>query len=487
MLTGAVPAAFDTAPRPYPVRRAPVNERSPIPRFRFEAGTLVLENVPPAHIPDGFVFDERIRRWRGEALRYHDLVLGLHRARIPYEDRARAYEPLGRPHRSARSPRPYQREAVEAWWRAGRRGVVVLPTGAGKSYVAELCIARADRSTLVIAPTIDLIGQWHDALRRAFGAPIGVLGGGQHELQIITVATYDSAWIHMERYGDRFGLVVFDEVHHLPGPSVRAAAEHCIAPFRLGLTATPERPDGEHSALGELVGPIVYRREITELAGDFLADYTTELLEVELLPEERERYDRCRATYRAFVESHGIRMGRGGWQRFLQVASRSEEGRRAFRAWRESRAILQQAAGKLELLEELLARHAGRRTLIFTHDNATVYRISRRLLLPSLTHETPGAERRALLAAFRDGTLPVLVTSRVLNEGVDLPSAEVAIVLSGTGTVREHVQRLGRILRKSPGKTAILYEIVVAGSSETYISQRRRDHVAYGGASLEHP
>ena len=130
-------------------------------------------------------------------------------------------------------------------------------------------------------------------------------------------------------------------------------------------------------------------------------------------------------------------------------------------------------------VEELLRRHRDGRVILFTNDNATVYDISRRLLLPAITHQTDAKERRALLAAFSDGTLPVLVTSRVLNEGVDIPAADVAVVLSGTGTVREHVQRLGRILRPSEGKQAILYELVVEGTSEEVTSARRRDHVAY--------
>jgi superfamily II DNA or RNA helicase len=84
-----------------------------------------------------------------------------------------------------------------------------------------------------------------------------------------------------------------------------------------------------------------------------------------------------------------------------------------------------------------------------------------------------------LLESFASGALPVLVTSRVLNEGVDLPSAEIAVVLSGTGTVREHVQRLGRILRPSPGKKAVLYELVAEDTAEEYTSKRRRRHDAY--------
>jgi superfamily II DNA or RNA helicase len=332
----------------------------------------------------------------------------------------------------------------------------------------------------VVAPTLDLVGQWYAGLRRAFGDPVGIVGGGVHEVHPITVTTYDSAWLHMHRYGARFGLVVFDEVHHLPGESYAQAAEHAIAPFRLGLTATPERPDGRHAWVDELVGPVVFRREITDLAGEFLADYRTECLYVHLSDDDRRAYDAATATWRGFVDGRGIALGAsGGWQRFLRESARSTEGRGAFRAWRESRRLLDGAPAKLRLLEDLLAEHVGNRVIVFTNDNATVYEIARRFLVPAITHETNVRERRKLLDAFADGSLPVLVTSRVLNEGVDLPAADVAIVLSGTGTVREHVQRLGRILRPLEGKQAVLYELVVADTQEERTSERRRRHVAY--------
>lgn len=447
---------------------------------RFDRGTLLLEHFPPSELPEGFVHDPRVGLPRGRARHYHDVLLDLHRRRVPYEDRARRYNRLDRPWRDAREPRDYQREAVEAWRAAGRRGVVVLPTGAGKSFVAGLCIRDADRSVLVVAPTLDLVGQWADQLERAFGGPVGVLGGGSHEVHDITVATYDSAWMHVGRYGDRFGLLVFDEVHHLPGPTFAQAADGCIAPFRLGLTATLERPDGEHVQIERLVGPVVYRREIRELAGDFLAEYRTECIQVQLSDDDRRAYDRAWGVYRGFVESRGLSLGGpGGWQRFLREAARSREGRVALRSWREARRILQGAEAKLRVLEELLWRHRQGRVLVFTNDNATVYEISRRFLLPAITHQTALNERRALLAGFADGSLPALVTSRVLNEGVDIPSADVAIVLSGTATVREHVQRLGRILRRREGKQAVLYELVVAESAEERTSARRRDHDAY--------
>lgn len=456
--------------------------KPPVERIlRWDRGTLLLDGWPADEAPPGFVWDPRVRMPRAPASRYHDVALDLHRRRVPFRDEARGYATLAREHLSGRDPRPYQREALEAWRAAGRRGVVVLPTGAGKSFLAELCIADAARSTLVVAPTLDLVGQWYDQLRRAFGDPVGILGGGHHEVCDITVSTYDSAWLHVEKYGHRFGLLVFDEVHHLPGESYALAAEQSIAPFRLGLTATLERPDGFHDRIGTLVGPVVYRREITDLAGEFLSEYRTEVLQVHLSADDRDAYERARATFRGFVEEQGLRLGgAGGWQQFLRVAGRSKAGRAAFKAWRDSRRLLEGAPAKLRLLEELLRRHARSRVIVFTNDNATVYEVSRRFLVPAITHRTDIKERRALLAAFSAGEIGVLVTSRVLNEGVDLPAADVAIVMSGTQTVREHVQRLGRILRKQDGKQAVLYELVVAESTEERVSERRRAHAAWG-------
>src|SRR5262249_29854842 len=121
------------------------------------------------------------------------------------------------------------------------------------------------------------------------------------------------------------------------------------------------------------------------------------------------------------------------------------------------------------------------RILIFTHDNATVYKIAREFLVPVITHQTKTKERRDVLMAFNSGEYPIVATSKVLNEGVNVPEANVAVILSGSASVREHVQRLGRILRKSGDKEAVLYEVVTRGTVEEFTSNRRRQHSAYGG------
>jgi superfamily II DNA or RNA helicase len=447
----------------------------------FASGTLELRSWPEGlALPPGCAWDERTRCHRAPGAAYADVIRALVASKTPYEDSARRYSELGSGARVHRTARYYQTEALAAWNAQRGRGVVVLPTGAGKSHVALLAIDAKQRSTLVVAPTLDLVRQWFDLLGATFGGPIGLVGGGEHDVQPLTVTTYDSAFLHMEHLGGRFGMIVFDECHHLPSAAYALAARSCIAPFRLGLTATPERADGRDADLDALIGPVVYRKDIVELSGDFLAEYEVERVSIELTPEERDEHDAERATYRDFLKSRSIRMSQpGAWGQFIMLASQSAEGRRALAAYRRQRELAFAPSAKLEYLEHLVHLHRADRSILFTQDNATAYAIARRFLVPVITHQTKVRERSAILAGISDGTYRAVATSKVLNEGVDVPDANVAVILSGSGSVREHVQRLGRILRKREGKRAVLYELVTEDTTETYTSERRREHSAY--------
>ena len=451
--------------------------------LRFADGTLLLEGLGDhlALVGDLCVFDSRVGCHRAKASAYEAILRKLHGA-VPYKDEAKGYKSLELAEKLPLPVRPYQQAAIDGWIAAKKRGVVVLPTGAGKSYVALKCILAAARSTLVLAPTIDLVAQWAGDLEKRLGVPIGRYGGGDKQLEDITVSTYDSGVLLMPWYGNRFGLLICDECHHLPAPATATAAEACIAPFRLGLTATPERTDGGHDRLAALLGPEVHRTGITELEGRFLANYQVEVIEVALDPDEQASYQVNRQEYLAFARAAGVNFSRAdGWQQFISAASRDSRGRAAMRAYREQKRLSRSGRGKLRAVWDLLREHAGERTIIFTEDNDTAYEIGRQFVLPVLTHHTKGPERTAMLDNFRSGVWPVLATSKVLNEGVDVPEAAVGIIVSGSGSVREHVQRLGRILRPSKDKVAVLYEILSAGTAEAYTSERRRAHAAFDG------
>ncbi len=389
-------------------------------------------------------------------------------------------------------PRGYQVEALEAWKNEGGQGVVVLPTGAGKTFVAAMAIAELKVSTLVIVPTIDLLQQWQTALAAFYGLKdktrIGVFGGGKQEIKPLTIITYDSAIIHSHHL-NQFAMLVFDEAHHLPAESYRTAAEGAYAPYRLGLSATPERADNLHLHLDHLIGAEVYRRlpaELTRLK--FLAPYREEKIMVELTAEERTEYDKLMETYRKYINK--ARFAGGGYSRFMTAdrlyqdmiyrSGRDPMARAALLAHQKARQLSLNAEAKLAELAQLLEKHREDKIIIFSEFNPVVEEVNRRFFIPSITYKTRADERKIILDRFRSGQYTKLVSGRVLNEGVDVPDANVAIVISGNATSREYIQRLGRVLRpkaKEAKQSAVLYELISNDTGEVNSARRRKQGI----------
>lgn len=450
--------------------------------FSFDRGTLVVSGSesPTGKSKDLFSFDERTKSWRSPAERYREIVLALSADALPFKDHARGYDRLELVFAKPITPRPHQVEALKAWTQAGKRGVIQMPTGAGKTFLALMAILHVQRPTLIVVPTIDLLHQWQSVLQEFFGTKVGGLGGGERDIQPITVSTFDSAVIHLNAIGNRFGFLIVDECHHLPAPQYINIAYGMIAPFRLGLSATVERADGRESDIFSLLGPLVYESRITDMVESVLAPYDVVSIEVPLTAVELATYHERRKVYTTFLKQYRVDFSRpDGWRQFLIMAARMPGGRDALKAYRDQKKLAQAASGKLSEVWRILLKHAGERIIVFTEDNDMAYRIGREYLLPVLTHQTKSAERKKMLEAFRSDVIDVIVTSKVLNEGVDVPEASVGVVVSGSGAVREHVQRLGRILRHKPGKKAVMYELVSQGTSELNVNKRRKNHHAY--------
>jgi superfamily II DNA or RNA helicase len=442
--------------------------------LRFEEGTVRVDGPEEvlADLP-GVELDPRSESGRAPAYRYAELRSVLVDRGVSADDDV--LDSPGLDLASAYELRPYQRDALEAWTDAGRRGVAELPTGSGKTVIGLAAVAAVCAPALVVVPTVDLLEQWRGELEREFDADVGQLGGGTQRVGEVTVATYDSAYLRADELGDRFGLVVFDEVHHLGGESYRDIARLLAAPARLGLTATFERPDGAHEAVADLLGPVVYRLSPAELAGEHLAPYDIKRLEVDLTPGERERYEQYQGTFTDYLAESNIQLRSGSdYQELVKRSGTDPRAREALLAKQRAREVVMTARRKVDRLADLLDRHREDRVIVFTASTDLVYRLSERFLIPAITHETGTDERREILERFREGTYSRVVTANVLDEGVDVPDANVGILLAGSGSEREFTQRLGRLLRPGDGERALLYELVTVETAEQRVADRRR-------------
>lgn len=451
--------------------------------LRYDSGTILITGI--AHIPFASIDPRTKSNLRAQALYYSNILEYLKQSEIEYDD-SQVLDLVPSPnisidsHHHHLSLRDYQKRALDNWVKAGKKGCIVLPTGSGKTVIGVKAIEIVNSASLVIVPTIDLMDQWTSVLSKYFSdVKIGNLGGGRDDIQAITVSTYDSAYIRASSLGNRFSLVIFDELHHLAAPGYRSIAEQFASPFRMGLTATIEREDDMHKDFPRLVGAgVVFEAQAADLAKDkHLASYEIERRQVDMLPEEIEEYKKNFGIYQVSLKKLGLRMNYiGAFRRLIMMSGRSNIAREAVLARNKAMDIALNSKSKIEELREILSENKGVKTIIFTQHNKLVYDISDKFLIPFITHKSGMEERQDALNGFREGRYTALVTSKVLDEGVDVPDAELGIIVSGTGSSREFIQRLGRLLRPKPDSNtkAKLIEITSSGTREIGTSDKRK-------------
>jgi superfamily II DNA or RNA helicase len=422
--------------------------------------------------------DERAGAWRCDALHYAQVAAVLREEPLAYGTESAKSVRVDWPKIALPELRTDQQAALQAWMVA-RRGVLVMPTGTGKTEVALHIMHQTAVPTLVVAPVRDLMYQWHRRIQERLGYDAGIIGDNTFNLRPVSVTTYDSACIHMQTFGQQFELLIFDECHHLPGAVRSDAARMSTAAYRLGLTATPERSDGREAALEGLIGPIVFSFPLSEARGRILAEYEVKRVPVYLSFEEQAAYDRCSKLIQSYILERRKTEPDFSGRELRKEWARSPEARKVLEAMRAKESIEDRAREKLRVLEDLLRLHVGQRVLIFTKTNVMAREVSTRFLIPCLLHHCRKKERREILDGFREGRYGAIVANQVLDEGVDLPEAKIAVVLGGLASVKQAKQRLGRILRKRGDERAILYEVVCNDTKEVVCSRRRRRSDAY--------
>jgi superfamily II DNA or RNA helicase len=371
--------------------------------------------------------------------------------------------------------RDYQEEAVSAWISNNYKGIVSLPTGSGKTVVGIAAVVRKPVWTLVVAFTREQMRQWRDHFIKGCSASPGIIGlfySDEKRIAPITISTYQTAFRHIEKLSLYFQLLIVDEVHHLPADKFRAIALGMFSPYRLGLSATVTREDGRHEELFPLMGGVVYHKSPQELVeAGYLSPYRIETIKVDLTPDERKKFEELRKKYREL--SRGME-----FEELVKAAKNGDElAAEALKVRSELRQLIHNAKKKIEKVKEIVSKELqkGSKILVFTQYIEQAEELGKVLGAPVVTGETEKKVRDRNFQLFREGLERVLVLTTVGDEGIDIPDANVGIIVAGTGSKRQFIQRLGRLLRPKEGKQAVLYEIVARGTPEELESRRRKE------------
>jgi len=442
----------------------------------FDRGTLLLSSSPSyenliRNLP-GVLRDNRTESYRAPARFYSTIYSDLRKKgyiKIKTNIRhVRLTQNRGRvPLRS------YQEMALREWVSVGKRGIISLPTGSGKTYIALAAIEKLKLSTLCLVPTRILLHQWFENVKRYYAGPTGIVGDGKYEIHPITICTFESAYRYISRFGNKFDLLIIDEVHHFGSGLRDEILEMSTAPFRMGLTATPPEDPACINKLSSILGPQVFNLSINDLSGKYLCEYEFYQFYSDLNEKERINYRREIQVFTNFLRKKEINFNVGSWSALAKIAHRTEEGRRALSSLRRATRIAGMTESKIKALVKILSHHRDDKILIFTADRASVYYIAGKFMLMPVTSDIKKAERDRIFKAYRDGKINTIVSCRVLNEGIDVPEASVAIITGGNMGYREHVQRIGRILRPGEGKKAIIYELISSKTLEVRKALKR--------------
>ena len=353
----------------------------------------------------------------------------------------------------------YQSNAVSKFWEGGS-GVVVLPCGAGKTIVGAAAMAKAKTNTLILVTNTVAARQWRaELLKRTTltEEEIGEYSGSVKQVKPVTIASYQiltakrkGEYAHLELLNAKdWGLVIYDEVHLLPAPIFKMTAD-LQARRRLGLTATLVREDGKEGDVFSLIGPKRFDAPWKEIESEgYIAPAECFEIRVDLPEDERLNY---------------------------AIAEQDERYR-----------LAATSKVKIPVIQKLLKRHLGEPTLIIGQYLDQIDEVANLLGVPKITGETPVNERERLFQAFREGSEPTLVVSKVANFSVDLPEASVAIQISGSyGSRQEEAQRLGRLLRpKADGRTASFYTLIARDTVDQDFAQNRQRFLAEQGYSYK--
>jgi len=363
--------------------------------------------------------------------------------------------------------RPYQKEALDKWL-IMKKGIIMIPTGTGKTLIALEAIKRVDGTVAIIVPTIPILKTvWVEPMRK-MGWNVGVFYGEEtHDVRAITVFTYQSA-IRYPEVLKNFGFLVFDEIHHLSAPIYRKLLVYAErAEYAMGLTATISTRDPKNYEIFKIM-PIVYRMSIVEARkGGWVAPIQVTSVPAFMTSEERSEYYDLQDK----IRSATIRLGTTDPTVWAKLAAEGNIiAQSGLKALAKRRALLSLVKDKMKHVLEIVRKHPGERILLFSESIPAIEKLRDYLIKHGVTcavyHSEMPKDRRMNVLRYWGRIFNVLLSVTALEEGIDVPEVSVGIIHASGRTPRKIVQRLGRIIRPKPGKTAMIYIVYVPGTVE---------------------
>jgi superfamily II DNA or RNA helicase len=383
-----------------------------------------------------------------------------------------------------------QQKIVQLWRDKLAKGTVIGPTGFGKSYVGILIIGymnqkNPDRTTIIIVPTLELKNQWESHV-------------AQHNLKNVTVTVINSA-IKERKECD---LIVLDEIHRYAANTFHLVFSMIKYKFILGLTATFDRSDMKHHIL-ERFAPIVYKMTLREARKkDYVSEFEVYNLGIELNETDRKEYEDLDKKFNWYFAwfnhdfhkaqlvlkdriyaahfAHGLKMD----PKDAQVKAIN-----FFRIMQKRKQFIYHNRTKIEIVKQILEKYPFKAIVFseitdFANEVVTMMGTSAR----ALHSKIPAKKRNEILENFKkeDSDIRILSTSKMFDEGIDLPEISLAIITSGTSSKRQSLQRLGRVIRKKEGKKAFIFNIYIKDSQEyKWVDSRTSGMNAKWVSSLE--
>jgi len=372
------------------------------------------------------------------------------------------------------SLRPYQQEAVARFLTA-RKGIVVMPTGSGKTAVAIKAMSHIGAKTAVLVPTIVLMNQWVEKLREA-GVRATRFYGAEKRLGRVTVFVFNSAVRHLNALKP-FSFLVVDEVHHLASKTLRSLLEVAERkPYALGLTSCIQRGDYEDWRIRRVM-PVIYRMRIREARKNgFVSPLQVIEAPVRMTPYEAQKYDAYTSTIRnaiAYFKSIGVNT-------IADIAKLNHPMARAcLSALARRKGLLSNIAAKKKRVWQIIEIHRGEKVLLFSESIQSLEAIRRYLTTKGVPcgiyhSEMPLQKRRRALKQWKQGRFNALLSARCLEEGTDVPSCRIGVIIGSGTSKRQFIQRIGRMMRPHGGRPGKIYVVYAAGTIEAGFSGRIR-------------